>query len=481
MSISRNYILNMMMTITGILFPMVTFPYVSRVLMPEYLGKIAFSQSISSYFITLSLLGIPIYSLRELSRVRDDQFKFQKVFTELVIIGLIGSFVSFIIFQIMINCMNIFKEYKELLVIFSIQIALSFINVDYIFIVLENHKRRAIRSFILRGISLVLLFIFVKNENDYLNYAYIIVFPELLIRSLDFYCVRKYLKFSIKYEISKHLRVLSVLFLTTISISLYEQIDLTMIGIIENDESVGLYSSAVKMTRILIPIIGALSTVIGPRLIYSIKNDDKKEIYKNIDIFLDFNFFMGFQLICILEILSKNVIIFFAGDAYVNASITMKVLLPIILFISIGSFMGGRVLTSNNLEKIPLRCNLISLILNIFLNFILILKYGILGAGISTVVTEGINCFLKSFYVKKLYPDYTILSKDRIKYILLGILISFLILILKIKINKFDNLLIILLISSIYIFVYFILLLLMRDKIILRYLKKLVKNKKYLN
>ena len=140
-----------------------------------------------------------------------------------------------------------------------------------------------------------------------------------------------------------------------------------MIGIIENDESVGLYSSAVKMTRILIPIIGALSTVIGPRLIYSIKNDDKKEIYKNIDIFLDFNFFMGFQLICILEILSKNVIIFFAGDAYVNASITMKVLLPIILFISIGSFMGGRVLTSNNLEKIPLRSNMISLILNIFL------------------------------------------------------------------------------------------------------------------
>lgn len=481
MSISKNYILNISMTITGILFPMVTFPYISRILMPEYLGKIAFAQSISSYFITLSLLGIPIYSLRELSKVRDNQLEFQKIFTELVIIGFIGSLISFIIFQSMINYINIFKEYKELLLIFSIQVVLSFINIDYIFIVLESHKRRAIRSIILRGISLILLFIFVKNENDYIKYTCIIIFPELLIRSLDFYSVRKYLNFSIKYEIIKHLKILVILFLTTISISLYEQVDSTMIGIIDNNKSVGLYSSAVKMTRIVIPIIGALSTVIGPSLIYNIKKKNKNEIYKNMDIFLDFNFFIGFQLICILEILSKNMIIFFAGEAYVSANITMKVLLPIILFISIGNFMGGRILTSNNLEKIPLRCNLISLILNITLNFILISKYGILGAGISTVSTEGVNCILKSFYVKKLYPNYTILSKDRIKYILLGFLISFLVLILKIKINKFDNLLIIILISSVYIFIYFTLLLLMKDKIILRYIKKLIKNKKYSN
>ncbi|MGL5571513.1 flippase [Cetobacterium sp.] len=471
MSVSKNYILNIVMTITGILFPMITFPYISRILMPEYLGKVAFSQSISSYFITLSLLGIPIYSIRELSKNKYNQYEFEKVFTELIIIGLVGSLISFVFFQIMINNFDIFIEHKSLLMIFSVQIFLSFINIDYIFIVLENHKRRVIRSLILRGVSLFLMINFIKKDSDYIIYACIIIFPELLIKILDFYSVKKYLNFKINYEIKKHIKPLSILFLTTISISLYDQIDTTMIGIINGDEAVGLYSSAVKMSRILIPIIGALSTVIGPQLIYNIKEKNKKEIYKKIDIFLDFNFFIGFQMVFILEILSKNIIIFFAGEKYSSASSTMQVLLPIIIFISIGSFMGGRILTSNNLEKIPLRCNLIALFLNISMNFIFIPKYGILGAGISTVITEGINCILKSLSVKKLYKDYVILTTDRIKYITIGIIISVLIKNFKENLNSLDNFLVIVITGSIYICLYFFILLMFKDKIILKYLE----------
>lgn len=474
MSISKNYILNIVMTITGILFPMITFPYISRILMPEYLGKIAFSQSISSYFITLSLLGIPIYSVRELSKNKYNESEFKKIFTELIIIGLIGSIFSFVIFQILINNFNVFIEHKSLLMIFSVQILLSFINIDYIFIVLENHKRRAIRSLILRGVSLFLMFNFVKNESDYIIYAYIIIFPELLIKILDFYSVKKYLNFKINYQIKNHLKPLSILFLTTISISLYDQIDTTMLGSMNGDKEVGLYSSAVKMSRILIPIIGALSTVIEPQLIHNIKEKNQKEIYKKFDMFLDFNFFIGFQMVCLLEILSKNIIIFFAGEKYSSAATTMQVLLPIIIFISIGSFMGGRVLTSNNLEKIPLKCNLIALILNISLNFIFIPKYGILGAGISTVITEGINCILKSLNVKKIYKNYKILTINRLKYILIGVIVSILTIFFKSKLNKLNNLLVIIIIGGIYICLYFSILLIVKDKIILKSLKMLV-------
>lgn len=475
MSIFKNYFLNIIIIITTILFPMITFPYISRILMPEYLGKVAFAQSIATYFITGALLGLPIYSIRELSKYRNDSDTFKKIFTELFLIGVFGSCFSFIIFQVLIRNIIQLKEYKNILDIFSFQIIFSFLNIDYIFIVLESHKRRVLRNIILRVISLLLIYLIVKNESDYLKYVSIVTFPELIMRLIDLYSVRKYIKITKDIFIKKHLKTILILFVTTVSINLYDQIDTTMLGIILNNQAVGLYSSAVKMTRILIPIIGSLSTVIGPQLIRDIKEKNKNELFKKIDIFLDFNFFIGIQMVFLLFILSSDLIFLFSGEDYLGASLTMKVISPIIFFISIGNFMGGRILTSNNLEKKALKYNLIALLLNILMNLYFIPNYGYLGAGISTVLTEGINCILKVRSVKKIYLEYRILTKNRISYLVLGFSITSLLLILKLYFINYTGFYIILLIGGLYVFLYIIVLLLLGDEIVKKYLKLILK------
>ncbi|WP_432205338.1 flippase (plasmid) [Cetobacterium somerae] len=478
MSLSKNYVLNVIMTITGVLFPMITFPYISRVLMPEYIGKVTFAQSIIFYFTTLSLLGIPIYGTRELSKEKQNLTKFKQLLTELIVIGILGSLISFVIIFIGINFNSKLNEMKEILYIFSLQVIFSFLNLDYLFIVLEKHKRRALRALFIRIISIILMFIFVKTYKDYKVYVLILVIPEILMRLLDFISIKEYLNFKVNLNLKKHIKSLSILFISTLSVSLYVSLDSTMLGVIIGDSSVGLYASASKMSKVLIPLIIALETVIAPQLIYNIKENNKQKIFEKIDMFLDFNFILGIQFIFILFLLSKDVILLFSGEKFLSASTAMQIMLPVIFFIPVGSFMSGKILISHNLEKLSLKFNLIGMLSNASLNYLLIPKYGILGAGFATMFTEGLMCILKSLRVKKIYPEYKIITKDRIKYILVGLVISVFLLSIKNKFVGYNYFVNILLIGSIYVFFYLGILVISKDRLILNLLEKIWKKSK---
>lgn len=476
MSVSKNYLLNVLMTITGILFPMITFPYVSRVLMPEYIGKVTFAQSIVFYFTTLALLGIPIYGIRELSKTKKEPEEFKRIFTELLIIGIIGSLVSFGLIFLVINFNSKLQEVKSLIYIFSIQVICSFLNLDYIFIVLEKHKRRAIRALLLRIISIVLMLTFVKSYEDYKIYAGILVVPEVITRILDLISVKEYIVLKNSLKLKRHMKSLLILFVSSLSVSLYVSLDSTMLGLIEGDSSVGLYASASKMTKVLIPLIIALETVIAPELIRYIKENKKEKVFEKVDMFLDFNFFLGIQFIFIMFLLSKDMILLFSGEKFISADLAMKIMLPVIFFIPVGSFMSGKILISHNLEKLSLNFNIIAMISNATLNYLLIPKYGIAGAGFATMFTEGLNCVLKTLRVKKIYPDYRVLTKDRLKYILIGSILTLLLLGIKIKYVNYNLFYNILIIGSLYSILYLIALYIFKDKIIID-LSKIIEGK----
>lgn len=469
----KNYMLNMIMTITGILFPMITFPYISRVLMPEYIGKITFAQSIIFYFTTLALLGIPIYGIRELSKERKNLDRFKKILTELLLIGIIGSLISFILVLIVINLNMKLKEIRGILYIFSLQVIFSFLNLDYLFIVLEKHKRRAIRAILLRGISILLMLTLVKTYKDYKIYVFILVIPEIIMRVLDFVSIREYVSFRLKLNLKIHMKSLYMLFISALSVSLYISLDSTMLGTMVGDSAVGLYASASKMTKILIPLIVALQTVISPQLIQNIKEKNEKKIFEKINLFLDFNFFLGIQIIFLLFILSKDLILFFSGEKFISANLAMQVMLPVIFFIPVGSFMSSKILISHNLEKLSLRYNFLGMLLNAFLNYILIPKYGIVGAACATMVTEGVMCILKILKVKKIYPNYKVLSKERLRYIIIGSIITLILLSLRNKMitdNYFMNIMIV---GIIYGMLYLTILIALKDILVLNFKEKI--------
>lgn len=421
-TVSKNYIYSIISLATGILFPVFTFPYVSRVLMPENLGKISFSQSITNYFLVAALLGIPSYATRELSRARvlqDEKREFKKVFNELLIIGLIGSILSYILLNITVLFVPELSNLKEVIKIFSFQVAFAFLQIDYIFIVLENHKRRTMRTIALRFISITLMFTLVKKPEDYILYGAILVFPELLARFIDLYTCKDFISLKIKeMDFKRHMKPLFTIFLYVFSVGIYLNLDSSMIGFLSDTREVGLYTSASKMTRIVIPLMSALGPVIAPRIIGAIKKKDLKETYKYMDIFINFCFFVGIPGVILLFLLSDSFIFMFSGKGYESAVLTMKIMTPIIFFIPIGTFFGGQVLLPNDREKMVFKVAISGMAANTTLNFLLIPKYGKNGAALATVVTEGLIFFYRLYEIKKIYPDYCFWTRRRGNYAL---------------------------------------------------------------
>ncbi|MGL5621918.1 flippase [Cetobacterium sp.] len=474
-SLTKNYFYNILGLLTGLLFPFVTFPYVSRVLMPEYLGKISFVQSLTNYFITLALLGIPAYGIRELSRakVSRDKNEFSKNFTELLLISLIASVISFVIFFILVSLNQKLGDIKNLLYIYSFQVIFAFLNLDYFFIALEKHKRRTMRTVVLRVISLGLILLSVKVPSDYIKYGIILVFPELLARIIDIYLCKEYIFLNFKeLKFKKHMRPLFTIFLYVFSVSIYVNLDATMLGFMKTESEVGLYTTGSKLVRMVIPIMSVLGTVMAPKIIVYIKNKEKDKIYDTIDKFIDFNIIIGIPATFLMVYLSKDIIVLISGDKFMASNLTMKIISTIIIFLPIGTFFGGQVLLPNDKENLVFKVAVTGMICNVAFNFLLIPKFSMEGAAFATAFTEILICLYRGYEVKKIYTDYNIVTKERINYLILGFLSFIGIFLMKDLVGE-NSLYQIVIFSTIYGVIYFGGLIFLKDKNIDTILKKI--------
>lgn len=476
-SLSKNYGYNIIGLFTGVLFPFLIFPYVSRILMPEYLGKITFVQSISNYFLTFALFGIPVYGIRELSRARVSEEKekvFSKTFTELFLISIVGSFISAILMMIFIFLYAKNLDIENLIFIYLFQIIFAFLNLDYVFISLENHKRRTIRTTLLRVVSLMLIFIFVKTTKDYIFYGIILVFPELLIRFIDFYFCKEYIYKNLKeLNLKKHIKPLSVIFLYVFSVGIYINLDATMLGFLRTNREVGLYTTGSKLVKMVIPIISVLGTVMAPRIIGYIKLKNKEKIYETMDSFIDFNIILGIPATVLMFYLAKDIILVISGDRFIESVLTMKIISFVIIFLPIGTFFGGQILLPNDKESIVFKVAVTGMISNILLNFLMIPKYGIEGAAFATVFTETLICLYRGYQVKKIYSDYRFITKERINYFISGMISSGILTLL----NNFKTekrIYNILFFASIYTCTYFGILIILKDKNLIIIVRKII-------
>ena len=471
----KNYIYNICIVFTSILFPILFFPYSSRVLTPYYYGKYNFALSIISYFVTIATLGIPTYGIRELTKSKmKGKIYFEKCFTEIFLISIFSSIISFILFLITIIFFKKLNNEYLLFLIIGMTIIFSFLTLDYFFIATENHKRRTIRLLIVRVISLIFLFSLVKEPKDYLKFAMVMIFPEIIAKIIDFITIKKYLYLDIKnLNLKKHLKPLIIIFFYVISTNIYLNLDSTMLGFFKGDKEVGYYSVAVKMTKIFIPLITSLGLVLAPRMIEKIKNKDNENLFKDMDLYLNFIFFTTLPIVGLLFILANNIVLIFSGEKYINSILTMKIMLPIITFISLSGFSAAQILIPSNKENIVFKVSVIGLISNFILNFILIPKYGILGAGIATLVAEFLVCVFRFLGVKKIFPEYKMFTKKRINYFF-AFVISFLICEV-LKMNKVvENIYIeFILISIVYGIIYLLILLIKKEYFIMLGIKKL--------
>ena len=388
-------------------FPVITFPYASRILQPEGIGKINFANSIISYFILIASLGISTYATRECAKIRDNKLLLSKFAVEMMIINSISTLVAYVLFFIVYYVSPKLHYYQALLTLCSFKIVFSFFGIDWLYRGLEDFKYITLRSVIFQILSLCLLFIFVKTKEDILWYAAIGILSSVGSNILSFIHARKFIIFKTDYhlELRKHLKPIFVFFGMEVVTSVYTILDTTMTGFLSNDVQVGYYSAANKLNKMILGIITSIIAILLPRFSYYAGKNDYTRFRILLKKCLHIVVFFSLPSIAGLLILSRPLVLLFSGNAYLPAVTTMRLLTPVILLITMSSLIGIQLLTPLNKEKFTLRSVIFGAVTNLTGNYFLIPRYGANGAAFATVCAESVVTLTQLFYAKS-YLDW---------------------------------------------------------------------------
>ena len=275
-SLKINTVLNIIKTCSAILFPLITFPYISRVLLPENVGKVNFAQSYVNYFSLIAGLGLSTHAIRECATAKNDRKKLEKVSSELFSINLITTFVAYIFLVASFFIFKGLQRYEYLILIESTIIVSTTLGADWLNSAMEDYKYITIRTVAFQIVSLILMFTFVRETSDYYKYALISILSSAGANVANIFYRKKYctVTFTLNIDWKRHLSPILFLFVMQLSVTIFNNADTTMLGIMQSDYQVGLYSTALKATRIISQVVQSLSLVIIPRLTILFTNED---------------------------------------------------------------------------------------------------------------------------------------------------------------------------------------------------------------
>lgn len=462
-SIKKNTVYNIIKTASTILFPIITFPYISRVLQPENIGKINFGNSIVGYISLLATLGVTTYAIRECSKVKNDREELGKLSGEILSINLFTTFIAYIVLTILLLLYGKLRNYRFLIAIQSMSVIFTTLGADWLNTAMEDFKYITIRTVAFQILSVTLMFIVVRKPDDYLKYAIITVLSSSGGSILNILYRRKYCKtrFTFKCNLKKHLLPILGLFAMLLAQQVFTMSDTTIIGLTLNDYSVGLYSTAVKVYNILNQIMGSIAWVVMAQLSVAYAEDNVAEIKKISKYVIQFSATFGIPCVIGLFILSPEIIYVVGGSSYIEAAFTLRLLSLTLATAIINNYIFNINLLAAGKDKICLFACSISAVLNIVTNIIFIPRFGINAAAITTMASQLCIAILCIPYLKKEYQDinnFTIILRPAFASGVMAVIVF----ILKSIINKF--ILRVFVSALCGVAVYFILLLVLRDE-----------------
>lgn len=390
-SIKINFIFNVILKVSTLLFPLITFPYISRSLLPEGVGKVSFAVSFVAYFSLFAQLGVPTYGIREVAKHKDNREELSRVFFELLTIEMIFTVISYVIFILSLFLFPRLKDDRILFLIISLTIILNSFGVEWFYKGLEYFKYITVRSVVFKAIALVAVFLFIKKPEDYLIYGFISIFASSASNILNFYNVFHHIDISPKYfslHFIKHLKSIYVFFAITAATTLYTNLDTVMLGFMTTDEDVGFYNTATKIKMVLVMVVASLGTVLLPRNSYYIKNKLFDKFWDVTKKSLYFTITISLPLIVFFTVFAKESIICLAGNSFYDSIVPMQIIMPTVLFIGLTNVLGTQILTPFRMEKVVLYSVVVGAIADMILNLILIPKYRSSGASIGTLIAE---------------------------------------------------------------------------------------------
>lgn len=398
-SVKKNFIMNSILTMSSFIFPLITFPYVSRVLLPSGTGKVSFATSLISYFNMFAQLGIPTYGIRACAKVRDNREELTRTAQELLFINLIMNIFSYVTLFIFLMAVPRLRLERTLYIIVSFMILLTSIGMEWLYKALEQYAYITMRSIAFKIVALIAMFLLVHNQQDYVIYGGISIFAASASNILNLINVHKYI--DIKpiggYDIKKHFKPIAVFFAMACATTVYTHLDTLMLGFMATDDDIGYYNAAVRIKTILVSIVTSLGTVLLPRASYYIEQGMDKEFRRICTKALNFVILVASPMMVYFIIYAKEGVYFLSGQAYMGSILPMQIIMPTLLFIGVTNILGIQMLVPMGKEKVVLYSEIAGAVVDVVINALLIPQYTSTGAAIGTLIAEFV-VFIVQFY-----------------------------------------------------------------------------------
>lgn len=384
--------MNAILTMSQFIFPLITFPYVSRILLPEGTGKVSFATSVVSYFAMFAQLGIPTYGIRACAKIRDDREKLTKTVQELFIINLIMSLIAYAALFGAVVFVPRLQQDKELFLIVSLTILFNAIGMEWLYKALEQYTYITIRSIAFKFIALIATFVLIHQKSDYVIYGGISILAASVSNIFNFFHVHNYI--SLKpvgnYNFKRHFKAVAVFFAMSCATTIYTHLDTVMLGFMTSDADVGFYNAAVKIKSILVSIVTSLGVVLLPRASYYVEHNLMKEFYRITKKAINFVFLVATPMMIYFILFAKEGIFFLSGTAYAGSIAPMQIIMPTLLFIGLTNVMGIQILIPLGREKTVLYSEIAGVIVDVIFNALLIPRFASAGAAIGTLAAEAV-------------------------------------------------------------------------------------------
>lgn len=410
-TIRTNFIFNTIKTIMVVIFPVISFPYISRVLGVEGVGKVQYCMSVISYFILFASLGIVNYSVREGVKYRGERKKFSKFVKEIFAINLVTTVLAYLVFAAFF-VMGAFQGKENIMLICSFSILGTTLSLDWLYQAMEEYVYISVRTILLQALALVLMFLLVKTEEDVLMYTLITILASKGYCFINLIHARKYVDFGEKVtlEITQHLKPILIIFGATLSVSIYMNMDVVMLGIFSGDYQVGLYSAAVKVNVVVKNVITSISAVLMPRLVSYLAKGDLKKYETLFRQGAELNMFFAVPSAVGLAILSEPIILLFSGEKFLPAVLAGQIMAVRLVFSALDNIFYNQVLIPNGHEKEACIGTAAGAVANLVLNVILIPEFQAEGAAVATVISEGVVFIYFVFAMRNLISLRKVLS-----------------------------------------------------------------------
>lgn len=455
-SIKKNFIYNILLALSQVFFPLVTFPYVTRILGPESLGVVSFVDSYAGYFILIIALGIPVYGVREIAKAKSLTEQ-SRIFSEIFSLHVVFTIIGLGIYFFSILFYSQFSSMYYLFIWGGVMIFSCVFIGEWYFQGIGEFKFITLRTMLIRLFSLVFLFLFVKTPSDVLNYFLIIVFAVIINAIVNFYYIRK--KINIRFSFNKkilkhHFRPMFYIFFSRAAVTLFLFLDTIILGFLSSETAVGIFSTALKVTKIPILIVSSLGVVLIPKLTESFHEGDQQNVKELLHKSVNFVISVSIPILLFFITMSSQIIFLFAGHEYEDAGILIQILSPIILIIGLSNIFSMQILTPMGKDKEVMISVLMAIIVCLIFDFTLIPFFAEKGAAITNFFVE-LTIAITTFFFASKFIDKIIDWKFLLKNIIFALPILLIMEGIKLYI---DNVLLMLVFSGIIFLVYFFIL-----------------------